>query len=364
MPINIDPGNPDDDVQVYTKTEVDELLANLSTPEPGPVGPSGPAGPQGAQGPAGPQGAEGPAGPQGPIGPAGPAGTTTPPPVTPPPSATSINRPCNPALIAYVSGPGSQLAAWSKPGALIDVGPSIYAEPWVKQAAAGGATVLLYLDTIYSVTGGRYHELLRNANSYGPAVPIWAGVTNNIAPGGPLQQKLPAIMNLAIDENPHLSGFFLDDLGTIAGTQGYSTLSATQKEQFRLGAIEIVKTARTIADQRNLFLMANGVWNGNEGGGYPDRNKHGCALVDGCMIEDHALNAFWDNYCNPAYSQWALQTPRKVAYMWDQARSGSAETNAYINANRIAYASTQTSYTNPGAVVPFRAFTDFKIPHR
>lgn len=76
MPVNVDPSL--DPVEIYTKVEVDELLAEVGSGggSVGPQGPPGPAGPAGATGPAGPPGPAGPAGANGPAGPAGPAGTS------------------------------------------------------------------------------------------------------------------------------------------------------------------------------------------------------------------------------------------------------------------------------------------------
>lgn len=75
MPFHID---PDDEVEVYTKDEVDEKFANLPPGTgggTGPAGPEGPIGPVGPAGPIGPRGLTGLTGATGPAGPQGPAGT-------------------------------------------------------------------------------------------------------------------------------------------------------------------------------------------------------------------------------------------------------------------------------------------------
>ena len=100
---------------------------------------------------------------------------TTPPPPTP--VGEPLNRPTNPGLLMYADGapPANVVANWSRPGALVVVGRTNYDEPWVHTMADGGATVLIYLDSMIDNDWGRYHDKLINASEFGPPVPRWPG---------------------------------------------------------------------------------------------------------------------------------------------------------------------------------------------
>jgi hypothetical protein len=302
------------------------------------------------------------------------------------PSATSaagepLNRPTNSAVIMYAEGEpsASDVANWSKPGALVVVGRTNYDDPWVHTVADGGATVLLYLNTVNNDDWGRYHDKLVNASEFGPAVPTWPGQgaanewgsLNDFREGSVLQDKLPGVIELAISENPHISGLFLDDLGSRSWYPGidWDSWSDADKEAYRNGAIAITQTARAAADEHDLFLMVNGTWGatsltGQGDGGYPNRSLPGNSLVDGGFVENHDANtemAYWTVYAGPD-AQWGNDTPRGLPYMWFSNVGSTADRDAWVAAGLAAFAS--SSGYGDGLVAPSGTFADFNLPNR
>ena len=67
--------------------------------------------------------------------------------------------------------------------------------------------------------------------------------------GSLLNTKLQGVLNLMLTENPHLSGFFLDGLGTTAypGDGGFSWDTFPMKAEYRAGAIAQAQIAREIS---------------------------------------------------------------------------------------------------------------------
>lgn len=294
--------------------------------------------------------------------------------VTPPPTppATVTNRPTNPGAIVYEGGPLSNPTAWGQPGALVIAGRGEFAQPWVTTVANGGGTVIMYLDCVIRCSG-RYQEKLFNASEFGAAVPNWPGVTQandwgpltDFRPGGVLQQKLPGVLDLIVQENPKIAGIFLDDCGTRSWFPGFSwdAWPSEYKEAYRQGAIDICKTARAVADAHDWFVMVNGDWSAissttTGSGGYPNRNQNGCALVDGGYWENHGYDSYGVAY---ATGQWGQGTPRKLPYMWYANVNDPATRDKWVNAGCAAFASA-TPYNGSGT--PFKAFTDFGLPRR
>lgn len=289
-------------------------------------------------------------------------------------SAAPINRPANPAAVVYNNSSLTNPSAWAHPGALVIAGRVEYTGAWVTTVANGGGTVLIYIDAIVWNTIGHYHDLLFNASQFGAAVPKWPGNPNanstgdlaDFRVGGVLQSKLAGVINLAISENPKISGIFLDDVGTRSWFPNFdwTSWSSTDKEAYRAGAIAVVQTARTICDANNLFLMVNGTWtaqstSGIGDGGYPTRNLHGCSLVDGGYWENHSFDQFGVDYGQSA--QWASYASGRKNYMWYVNVGDSATRDQWVAANAAAYASS-TPYDGSGA--PWTTFTDFHIPHK
>jgi hypothetical protein len=290
-----------------------------------------------------------------------------------------VNRPANPGLIMYEGAPSADVVAqWAKPGALVVVGRTNYNDPWVHTVADGGATVLIYLDPIISNSYGRYADKLINASEFGPAVPKWPGSPvanqygslNDFRVGSVLQQKLPGVLELMVAENPQISGFFLDDVGSRSWFPGFNwdSWSNADKQAYRDGAIAITQTARAVADEHNLFVMVNGTWGatsvtGQGGGGYPNPSVAGNSLVDGGFVENHDPStemAYWSAYAGPN-TQWGKATPRGLAYMWFSNVGSTTDMNAWIQAGVAAFASSN-AYTT--ATSPFGTFTNFNLPNR
>lgn len=284
---------------------------------------------------------------------------------------SSVNRPANPGAIVYGSGL-TNAAAWAHPGAIVIAGRDNYDGAWAKTIAAGGGTVLVYLDTIINASYGRYHDKLINASEFGPAVPKWpgnpvansTGSLNDFRVGGILQSKLAGVLSLILSENSHVGGIFLDDCGSRSWYPNFDW-TTIDREAYRAGAINIVQTTRaTIGD---LFIMVNGTWSGTSSsgvgdGGYPDKTKSGISLADGGFVENHSSTgelAAWTAYSTS--TQWASATSRGKAYTWFQNTGSVSDRNNWVNANVAAFAS--TADYGDSSVVPWTSFTDFGLPH-
>lgn len=302
-------------------------------------------------------------------------------------SGTAINRPTNPMMIAFADNyvPTTAIKnAWAQVGALIIVGRNNYNAQWVKDCAAGGATVLIYLHPHLMNPVGRYPSMLFNASQFGGAVPNWPGGPyvvdqwgnlGDFRVGSLLNSKLPGVLNLMVSENPHMSGFFFDGLGTRAypGAGGFNWDSFPYKQEYRDGAIAQAQIARGIADAKNLMIIVNGFWiadsvGGSMGGGYPNRGSHGCSLVDGGMVEGlpPSDNGFHDLYSTLPTCQWGqgisrdanLPVPRGYMVFTN---STKAEMDQWVSIGCAAYAH-YGDFTN--MTMPWRTFTDFKLPNR
>lgn len=254
---------------------------------------------------------------------------------------TFTNRPTQPMRYHYDQAP---LADWSHPGALViaglgrsDIGPvgtsPAYegTNPGYVTAAEAGATVIAYIDPIIDNDWGLYHELLLHkfdslGRTVGPEAALWPGDfvanewgnLNDFRLGSVIQQKFGAVLELMLDENPWLAGFWIDDTGTRSWFPDFSwetDFTEQDREDYRAGAIALVQTARQVCDTKRMtngrrrIIIVNGTWTAgtllSDGGGYPDPAVHGCSLVEGAEIEHHTLDAWWTDYANG--SQWATE---------------------------------------------------------
>lgn len=288
--------------------------------------------------------------------------------------AQLVNTPTQPASFVYSDAPNATaLQAYAYPGALVVAGRVAYADQGFKDVAAAGGSVLIYLDAMVDNNHGRYHELLLNQSECGAAVPRWPGspqantygYLTDFRVGGVLQQKLECVLNKMVAENPHMAGWFADDLGSRSyfPNINWAGWSAADKQAYRDGAIALVKTFRKVADAHGLVVMVNGTWNADDGGGYPDATKHGMSLADGALVEHHDNDdpAFFKAYtCS---TQWAAESPvtKGTAFHWTVNNSDVARTT-FINAGCYAYASTQTTYDAPAAV--WTSFHTTGLPSR
>ena len=205
---------------------------------------------------------------------------------------------------------------------MVVAGTSNYNSPEMKQVSAAGGTVLVYVDALIDNATGRYATMLLQDSACGAAVPRWPGnisantwgYLTDFRVGGVLQGKLACVLEKIVAENPHIGGFFADDLGTRSWFPNinWDTFGASNQLAYRNGAIGLSQTFRSVADKHGLFFMVNGTWAGGSvatsGGGYPDANQSGNALADGAFAEHHDANEFW-GHAYPCASQWADAEP-------------------------------------------------------
>jgi hypothetical protein len=280
--------------------------------------------------------------------------------------------PAQPAAFVYASStePARQYA---HPGGLVVAGRDNYAAPAFAQVSEGGGTVLVYLDPMIQNNYGHYHQLMFDASDCGPAVPDWPGsprnewgVLSDIRVGGVLQAKLGCVMERMVAENPHMAGWFLDDLGSRPYGVPFETWSPADQQAYYDGAVAISRTAREVANRHGLMFLVNGSWTGGTlgttGGGYPNVALDGNALADGGSIEYHdGKQEFFRKYA--CSSQWAAQAGGTVgrSVMLSISRS-EADRDAYAKTDCIAYATAQTDY---GVVpAPWGPFHDIGLPSR
>jgi len=279
-----------------------------------------------------------------------PTPTTT---ATPTPTPPVTNRPAQAATLAY-GGPGASGAAgaYAHPGGLVVAGRDNYQDQVFKGVSAGGGTVLIYLDTIINNSYGRYHGMLINASSCGPAVPLWPGnyqanqwgSLNDFRVGGVEQSKLHCVLETMVAENPHMAGWFADDLGSRSWFPDINWSSFPDKSAYYTGAVALSQTFRQVANEHGLIFIVNGTWSANDGGGYPNVAQHGNALADGGFVEHHdgEISFFGPYGCS---AQWASQSAvtHGTAFMY-AVTSTSAGVTEYKNSGCYAYVNQQTDY--------------------
>lgn len=272
--------------------------------------------------------------------------------------STSIKQlPGQPAITAY--GSSSAVAPFAHEGALIVAGRDNYGDQAIKTASAAGATVLIYFDAVIDNPYGRYHEMLNKQSVCGPATSRWPGnykanswgYLNDFREGSVLQSKLKCVLEKMVEENPHMGGFFADDLGSRSWFPGFSwnTWGTTDQQAYRDGAIAMAQTMHDVAAEHGLMVMVNGTWTAgslaSSGGGYPKMSEHGLGLADGGYIEHHGIDelGFWAAY---ARGQWAT-APDSVGqgkpFMYVQA-GDSVTREAYNRAGVFAFLSSQAEY--------------------
>ena len=219
--------------------------------------------------------------------------------------------------------------------------------------------MLLYVDAVIDNPWGRYHELLNKQSVCGPATSRWPGspqanqwgYLNDFRVGSVVQSKLECVLEMAVAENPHLGGFFADDLGSRSWFPNFNwnTWGSTNQQAYRAGAVAMAETFHRVAAKHGLMVMVNGTWTAGtlsaNGGGYPNMGAHGLSLADGGYIEHHATSelSYWTAY---AKGQWGT-APGRVSqgkpFMYVQAND-DATRNAYNNTGVFAYLSTQRNY--------------------
>lgn len=271
-----------------------------------------------------------------------------PPPVGP--SGIPTNQPAQAATIVYGATGGT--SDYAHPGGLVVAGRDNYADQAFKDVSAAGGTVLIYIDPVIDNPYGRYHRLLNDASECGPATSRWPGGhranewgdLNDFRVGSTVQDKFACVLEKMVEENPHMGGFFADDVGSRSWFPGFSWSSFPDKAGYRAGAVALTQTLRTVANQHGLIFMVNGTWSADDGGGYPDPAKSGNALADGGFVEHHdgEISFFGPYGCS---DQWASQSPvtkgKAFNYAVTHTASGRAE---YAASGCYAYVNQQSVY--------------------
>lgn len=267
------------------------------------------------------------------------------------------NLPGQPALTAY--GTSSAAKAFAKPGALVITGRDQYDEKPFRKAADSGATVLLYLDAVIDAPYGRYHKMLVKASRCGPATSPWPGSPKanqygrlqDFRVGSVVQKKLRCVLEAMVAENPHMGGFFADDLGSRSWFPGFSWArwGTANQRAYRGGAVALAQTFHDVAAEHGLMVMVNGTWTAGSlaaaGGGYPKMAANGLSLADGGYIEHHSVSElpFFTRYARGQWGTAPGSASHGRPFMYVQARD-VATRKAYSKAGVFAFLSTQTDY--------------------
>lgn len=272
--------------------------------------------------------------------------------VAPAASASGVIDTSPAQAASIVWGPSSYARPYAHPGGLVVAGRDNYDEQPFKDVSSAGGTVLIYLDPVIDNSYGRYHDMLDNSSVCGPAVSRWPGsykanqwgYLNDFRPGSVLQDKLECVLEKMVAENPHMGGWFLDDVGSRSWYPDFSWNSFPEKADYRAGAVALTQTMRKVADEHGLIFVVNGTWTANDGGGYPDASKSGTSLADGGFVEHHdGESSFFKPYA--CSSQWAADSAvtrgRAVNYAVTNTASGREE---YADSACFAYVNEQPDY--------------------
>jgi hypothetical protein len=257
-----------------------------------------------------------------------------------------------------VWGNAAEAAKYAYPGGLVVAGRDNYQAQPFKDVSAAGGTVLIYLDAVIDNSHGRYHEMLNKASKCGPATSRWPGnykanswgYLNDFRVGSVLQSKFECVLEKMVAENPHMAGWFADDLGSRSWFPDLDWADFPDKAAYRAGAIALTKTFRKVADRHHLIFLVNGTWAGGSlvsaGGGYPNPAKSGNALAEGGVVEHHdgEIGFFGPYGCS---TQWATRSPitRGKAFNYAVTRT-KVGTNEYVKSSCYAFVNYQTRRTS------------------
>jgi hypothetical protein len=282
-------------------------------------------------------------------------------------AAPLVNLPAQAASIAWDST--DEVPAYAQPGGLVVAGRDNFQDAAFKRVSEAGGTVLIYLDAAIDNPHGRYHRLLNEDSFCGPATSRWPGDypanewgdLNDFRPGSVLQRKLECVLETMVDENPHMAGWFADDIGSRSWFPDLNWRTFPDKAAYRAGAIDLTQTFRRVADRHGLIFIVNGTWSARDGGGYPDYNLHGNALADGGFVEHHdgEIGYFGPYGCS---SQWAAQSPVTRGQAFNYAVTHTAAgLSEYVDSGCYAYVNEQSYYAS---VEPWGTFHPTGLPSR
>jgi hypothetical protein len=251
-----------------------------------------------------------------------------------------------------------------------------YGDTAFKNVSAAGGHVLVYIDPMIDSVAGPYQQLLLRDSACGPAPAHWPGnpqansygVLADFRVGSVLQNKLECVLEKIVADNPHIAGFFADDVGSRSWFPGFSwdSFGSANQQAYRAGAIALTQTFRKVADRHGLIFLVNGTWSGgslsSSGGGYPDASVSGNALADGGTVEHHdgEISYFGPYGCS---SQWAAQSSVTKGKAFNVAiTSSSSGTTEYASSRCYAYVAQQTDYSSTPA--PWGPFHTTGLPTR
>jgi len=290
-------------------------------------------------------------------------GQVAPPP--PPPPAITISPPQPGAVIYGSDAPSS----YARPGAMVDMLSS--ETPGAVAVSNAGGHVLVYTNVMITASGGNYTALINDANAYGPAIGRWPGQTTPYNQWGYVRDlgtfvssgKLLKVLNKIVSDNPHMAGFFADDLGTTNSDyksplaspgNGYSVPT----DAFYNAVIDVLQIFRQVCDAHRLILIINGMMDGRGNGGYPVRNQHGCSLVEGCCAENHTNDGgYWTQVMSAP--QWANESPITKGKPCGFVIVPPGDTS-WRNHPDVAWIAEQSSYTS--APSPWSGFHATGLP--
>jgi hypothetical protein len=269
------------------------------------------------------------------------------------------------AQLQYSDSSASLTAAWQRPNLLTVLGRQPQNAVGAQAAAANGAIVAVYLDSVYHNDWGKYEQMLFDdppgspCNSAGPAIPAWPGMTATMGDGSTEQTadirvpyfgaKLLCVVRQIKADMPYVKAIFLDDYGPqwqafvqIADT---STRDATMCQARKIlgDAFQGLRDA-----QLGLLYFVNSVWDQQQacsiGGGYPDPSKHG---LGGAIPvwEHHAIG-------QGPYATSIFEGTSGIPSQWLKDRSG--EPGVFV----ITRNSDETNYW---AAYPWVGFVDEQV---
>jgi hypothetical protein len=283
------------------------------------------------------------------------------------------NFPPQAAGVTYGTSSGAE--PYAHPGGLVVAGRDNYQAQAFKNVSAAGGTVLIYLDAVIDNPHGRYHDMLINQSVCGPATSRWPGspkanswgYLSDFRVGSVLQRKLPCVLEQMVAENPHMAGWFADDIGSRSWFPGFDwdSWGSANQQAYREGAVALTQSFRDVANRHGLMFLVNGTWAAGSlasaGGGYPDPDKAGNALADGGFVEHHDGElGFFDSYgCSP---QWAAQSPVTKGKAFNYAVTNTAAgRDEYVDSNCYAYVNQQADYDS---APPWGSFHPTGLPSR
>ena len=125
-----------------------------------------------------------------------------------------------------------------------------------------------------------------------------------------VQQKLDCVLEKMVTENPHMAGWFADDLGSRSWFPGFSWSSwlAADQQAYRDGAIALTQTFRQGGRPSRTPLPGPGaVAASPRAAGATRPGQHSNAPADGGFVEHHdgQIGYFGPYGCS---SQWAAQS--------------------------------------------------------